>query len=96
MKQYAIWFVDLSEVPAYLTNAKCRQLIDWVDKEKPFGDEFNVVIVPSKEDKVCILKTETEFLENFHGDSLDWIASVKNSLEDCLTINLDVKNNEKG
>lgn len=91
MKQYAIWFVNLDNVPSYMVAAKSKQLIDWVEKEKPFGDDFAVVIVPSKEDKVCILKTEKEFLEDFHGDSLEWLASVKNKLEDCLTINLDKK-----
>lgn len=92
MKQYAVWFVDMSNEPSYLASAKCKQLIDWVEKENPFGDNFSVVIIPSKEDKFCILKTEKDFLEDFHGNSLEWLESIKNSLENCLTINLNVKN----
>jgi hypothetical protein len=86
-KIYAIWFIDVSHLNQTLANAKCKQISDWATKHKVFGHR-DVLLVPSNENKLCMFKTEKEFLEDFNGNSLEWLNEIKDKLEECLTINL--------
>ena len=87
-KEYAVFFIDVSGMQSYVVAAKCKQMSDWMNINNPFGSKYNVIIIPSNENKVCLLKTNKEFLNEFHGDSLEWLSNVRDKLEDCLTINL--------
>lgn len=95
-KEHIVWFVDVKDMQSWSVGAKIKQLSDWVDRERPFGNKYDVVIIPSDENKFSILKTETDFRENFQGDPDKWLCAVKDRLEDCLTIHLSIQNSSNG
>lgn len=95
-KECVVWFVDVKGMQSWSVGAKIKQLSDWVERERPFGNKYDVVIVPSDENKFSILKTETDFRENFQGDPDKWLHAVKDRLEGCLTIHIPVQNSSDG
>lgn len=82
-----IWFVDVSGMPEYVVSAKMNQMKDSISKNKPFGGA-NILIVPCNENKIALLKTNKEFFDNLHGDSLECLNEIKEKAEDCLMMTL--------
>jgi len=95
-REYVVWYIDVSELESWVVAAKIKQLSDWLEHERPFGSRFDVVIIPSKENKVSILKSEEDFREDFQGDLDNWLHKVRDQLEDCLTIHLSLQSNDGG
>lgn len=78
-----VWFIKVDDFPTYAANAKAKQLSDWVEKYKPFGD-IEVMIIASNENKISQIKNEGDI----SGMSIE---DIKNKIEDFVTINLDLK-----
>lgn len=89
-KHTIIWFVDATGLPGSLLSAKMMQIRDWVQKTNPFGEDTNFLIVPARENKFSLLETDEEFKGKFTSEkqAIDWLASVKNKLKDCLEVHL--------
>lgn len=90
-KTKLIWFVDCSGMQDYQAHAKCKQLATYTSKTK-FFNAFHVLIIPSKENKFQILEDQNDlgFLEMKQDKKEfdNWLATIKNRLRDCITVNL--------
>lgn len=89
-KDSVVWFVKTDNLESWAVNAKMRQLHDWVGQDNPFGDRFDVVIIPADVNKITFLKSDSEFREDFHGDVDGWLEKIRSKLEDCLTMHLSI------
>ncbi len=85
-KRTIIWFVDATGLPGSHLSAKMMQIRDWVQKTNPFGDDANFLIVPARDNKFALLETDEEFKGKFTSEkqALEWLASVKDKMKDCL------------
>lgn len=90
-KEAVIWFVKMDNMESWIVSAKLKQLHEWINDNRPFGDDINLVIVPSDENKISFLRAEKDIREDFHGDFDDWLYNIKGTLEDCLSVNLQYK-----
>lgn len=87
-KRTILWFIDATGLPGHLLPAKMMQIRDWVQKTQPFGEDANFLIVPARENKFSILETDEEFKGKFTSEkqAIEWLASVKSQLKDCLEV----------
>jgi hypothetical protein len=81
MKTNIAWFIDCSKMKSYEVTAKLKQLNDYIGSSK-FFNKYNVLVIPSTENKFQIIdgelpKDEKE-LENI-------LHSIKSKLKDCIT-----------
>jgi len=93
-KEHIVWFIKVDHVESWAASAKMKQMHEWIKSNKPFGDNCNLVLVPSDENKISFLKTETDIRKDFQnaGEDLDqWLCNIKDMLEDCLTVHLQYK-----
>lgn len=92
MKDSIVWFIDFRDyTEQWAISAKLKQLNDWVNGSRPFGNKYNVILVPSKENKFCILKDAEEFKEDFDGDYEKWLCGITNKLTHCLTVDIPLQ-----
>jgi hypothetical protein len=96
LKCHVVLFLNLKEYPQWAISAKLQQLSSWIDQEKPFGDKAKVIIIPSDENKVSFLKTsedvEDTIRQEYQEDPDKFLLNIKNQLEDCLTVHLQLEN----
>lgn len=94
-KDRVVWFINTNGLESWAVAAKFKQLSSWISQEQPFGTKYEVVLIPSNEDKFCLLATEEEFKDRFQGDDPnEWLDRVKNKLRDCLTVHIPLQTDE--
>ena len=97
LKCNVVLFLDLKELPQWAMRAKLQQLSDWIKKEEPFGEGAKVIVIPSDENKVSFLKTPDDIdhtiRHDYQKDPEEFLCNLKNQLEDCLTIRLQLESN---
>ena len=87
-KRTIMWYIDATGLPGIALSAKMMQIRDWAQKNHPFGEDVQLLVIPGKQDKFCLLETDEEFKSKFKSEkeAIDWLASVKDKVKDCLEI----------
>jgi hypothetical protein len=83
------WFVKLDKHKSWEIKAKSNQLYDYINKNKLFKG-CEVIIIPSDENKFTIIDTKEELIKDFNDEKelQNWLASIKNKMQECITIHL--------
>lgn len=98
-KRKLIFFVDVVKLPPTAQQAKLMQLRDYMNKENPFGDDYDVIIVACDENKLALAESERDVQEEFvklrsdpekgREDYEKFVLELKEKSQDCLTILLE-------
>lgn len=90
-KRIVFWFINIKDKQQYQVSALLRQLSDSFEKCDFLRKNFDMIIVPSDENKMCLMQSREEFVSEFPDNetALKWLDKVKNNLTDCLTISLE-------
>jgi hypothetical protein len=85
------WFINAETDVEWQLAAKIKQLSEWVEQNKPFG-EYDVLIIPARENKFCIIDSEEEILSGMSKEDVNkWVHSAKTKIEECITVELELR-----
>lgn len=91
MRRIIAWFVNADTDVEWQLAAKLKQISEWIEENKPFG-ECDVLVIPARENKFCVVNSEEDLLSDMTKEDINkWIYSSKTKVEECITVNLELR-----